>query len=61
MISEAEKRIRREAIEYAKATLELDGVVLSKELWKIAENYADGILDKEEFDKEFIDAINKGL
>lgn len=57
MISEAEKEARREAVRYAKSSLELEGITLSKGLLDIADKYIQGDLTREEFTKQYIEAV----
>ncbi|WP_005568607.1 antitoxin VbhA family protein [Aggregatibacter actinomycetemcomitans] len=61
MISEAEKEVRREAVEYAKSSVGLEGVTLSKGLLEIADKYIQGLLTREEFTKEYITAVRAGV
>ncbi|TDF43363.1 antitoxin VbhA family protein [Histophilus somni] len=61
MISETEKEARREAVEYAKASVGLEGVILSKGLLDIADKYIQGLLTREEFTKEYITAVRTGV
>ncbi|MFU2124187.1 antitoxin VbhA family protein [Gallibacterium anatis] len=61
MISETEKKSRREAVEYAKASVELEGIFLEPELLDIADKYIQGILTREEFTQEYIRAVRAGL
>ncbi|WP_233141902.1 antitoxin VbhA family protein [Aggregatibacter actinomycetemcomitans] len=61
MISEAEKEVRREAVEYAKSSVGLEGVNLSKGLLEIADKYIQGLLTREEFTKEYITAVRAGV
>ncbi|MFU2079278.1 antitoxin VbhA family protein [Avibacterium endocarditidis] len=61
MISETEKAKRREAVEYAKASIGLEGITLSKELLSIADKYIQGLLTREEFTKEYITAVRAGV
>ncbi|HHR6497708.1 antitoxin VbhA family protein [Avibacterium avium] len=60
MISETEKKSRREAVEYAKASVELEGIFLEPELLDIADKYIQGILTREEFTQEYIRAVRAG-
>lgn len=46
MISETEKEFRREAVEYAKASVALEGISLEPELLDIADKYIQGILTR---------------
>lgn len=61
MISESEKEMRREAVEYAKASVELEGITLSNGLLEIADKYIQGLLTREEFTKEYIIAVRSGV
>ena len=61
MISEAEQNKRREAVEYAKASVGLEGITLSQNLLDIADKYIQGLLTREEFTKEYITAVEAGL
>ena len=61
MISEAEKEARREAVQYAKSSLELEGIILSKGLLDIADKYIQGELTREEFTKQYIEAVKTGI
>lgn len=61
MISEFEKENRREAVEYAKASVGLEGITLSKGLLEIADKYIQGLLTKEEFTREYITAVRSGV
>ena len=61
MISEEEKESRREAVEYAKASVGLEGIYLSDALLAIAEEYVNGELSLEEFGKKFDWALQQGL
>ncbi|MCW9714634.1 antitoxin VbhA family protein [Avibacterium sp. 21-594] len=61
MISETEKAKRREAVEYAKASVGLEGIILSKELLAIADKYIQGLLTREEFTEEYITAVRAGV
>ncbi|MDO4729466.1 MAG: antitoxin VbhA family protein [Bacteroidota bacterium] len=61
MISESEKEMRREAVEYAKASVGLEGVTLSDGLLEIADKYIQGLLTREEFTKEYIIAVRAGV
>ena len=61
MISEVEKESRREAVQYAKSSLELEGIILSKGLLDIADKYIQGELTREEFTKQYIEAVKAGL
>lgn len=60
MISETEKEFRREAVEYAKASVALEGISLEPELLDIADKYIQGILTREEFTQEYIRAVREG-
>ncbi|MDG6896390.1 antitoxin VbhA family protein [Volucribacter amazonae] len=61
MISETEKAKRREAVEYAKASVSLEGITLSDSLLKIADKFVNGDLTLEEFGEEYELALQKGL
>lgn len=61
MITESEKEARREAVQYAKSSLELEGITLSKGLLDIAEQYIQGTLTREEFTKQYIEAVKAGM
>ena len=61
MITETEKEARREAVEYAKSSVGLEGITLSKGLLDIADKYIQGILTREEFTKEYIEAVKAGV
>lgn len=61
MITEEEKAKRRKAVEYAKASVELEGIHLSNELLEIANKFADGYLTIEEFGEQYELALQKGL
>ncbi len=61
MITEVEKESRREAVEYAKASVGLEGIVLSDELLKIADKFINGYLTLEEFGDEYDLALQQGL
>ncbi|TCK01613.1 hypothetical protein EV694_0230 [Volucribacter psittacicida] len=61
MISEAEKKVRKEAVEYAKASVELEGITLSKGLLDISDKYVQGLLTREEFTREYIMAVKAGI
>ncbi|MCW9710142.1 antitoxin VbhA family protein [Avibacterium sp. 21-586] len=61
MISETEKAKRREAVEYAKASVGLEGIILSDSLLKIADKFINGDLTIEEFGEEYELALQKGL
>lgn len=57
MITEAEKQARLEAVEYAKASVGLEGVILSETLLDMADKYIQGILTREEFTQKYIITI----
>lgn len=61
MISVAEQNKRREAVEYAKASVELEGISLSKGLLDLADQYIKGLLSREEFTQEYIKAVRAGI
>lgn len=61
MISEDEKNARREAVEYARSSVGLEGVTLSKGLLDIADKYVQGLLTREEFTEEYITAVRAGV
>lgn len=61
MITEEEKTKRREAVEYAKASVGLEGITLSQGLLDIADKYVQGLLTREEFTKEYIHAVKAGI
>lgn len=61
MITEIEKQQRREAVEYAKTSVGLEGVLLSKGLLDIADKYIQGLLTREEFTNEYISAVKAGI
>lgn len=61
MISEVEKEARREAVQYAKSSLELEGIILSKGLLDIADQYIQGDLTREEFTEKYIEAVKAGV
>ncbi|AWX14965.1 hypothetical protein CEP48_01720 [Mergibacter septicus] len=61
MISETEKEARREAVEYAKSSVGLEGITLSQELLDIADKYVEGLLTREEFTREYITAVKAGV
>lgn len=61
MITEIEKATRREAVEYAKASVGLEGITLSKGLLEIADKYIQGNLTREEFTEEYITAVKAGI
>lgn len=61
MVSEDEKIFRREAVEYARASVAFEGITLSDELLKIVDKYINGYLTLEEFGKEYDLALSKGL
>ncbi len=56
-ISEEEKESRREAVEYAKASVGLEGIYLSDALLAITEEYIEGLLTREEFTQKYIEAV----
>ena len=57
MITENEKKRRRDAVEYAKTSVGLEGITLSEEVLEIANKYIQGLLTREEFTKEYIAAV----
>ncbi|OBW96324.1 hypothetical protein QV08_06295 [Gallibacterium salpingitidis] len=61
MISKKEKNKRHEAVEYAKASGRLEGIILSEDLLVIMDKYANGLLSQEEFTKEYTTAVKAGL
>lgn len=61
MISEEEMKERREAVEYAKASVGLEGITLSQGLLDIADEYIQGLLTREEFTREYIKAVKAGV
>ena len=61
MISEEEMNKRREAVEYAKASVGLEGIVLSQGLLDISDEYIQGLLTREEFTREYIKAVKAGI
>ncbi|MFZ7317902.1 antitoxin VbhA family protein, partial [Avibacterium avium] len=61
MITESEKEFRREAVENAKASVGLEGIILSDSLLKIADKFINGDLTIEEFGEEYELALQKGL
>ena len=60
MITENEKKRRRDAVEYAKTSVGLEGITLSEEVLEIANKYIQGLLTREEFTKEYIAAVRAG-
>lgn len=61
MISEEEMKERREAVEYAKASVGLEGITLSQGLLEIADEYVKGNLTLEEFGRKYELALRQGL
>ena len=61
MITEEEKTKRHEAVEYAKASVGLEGITLSKGLLDITNKYVQGLLSREEFTREYIIAVKAGV
>ena len=61
MVTEEEKAKRREAVEYAKTSVGLEGITLSEGLLEIADKYIQGLLTREEFTKEYIAAVKAGV
>ncbi|MFZ7173415.1 antitoxin VbhA family protein [[Pasteurella] aerogenes] len=57
MISETEKEARREAVEYAKVSVGLEGITFLD----IADKYIQGLLTREEFTKAYIAAVRAGV
>ncbi|MDY4281404.1 MAG: antitoxin VbhA family protein [[Pasteurella] mairii] len=57
MISETEKEARREAVEYAKVSVDLEGITFLD----IADKYIQGLLTREEFTKAYIAAVRAGV
>lgn len=48
-------------VEYAKASVGLEGITLSDGLLEIADKYIQGLLTREEFTKEYIIAVRAGV
>lgn len=61
MITNAEKELRREAAEYAKASVGLEGITLSSALLDIVDEFINGYLSVEEFGAKYDLALEQGL
>nr|WP_314739432.1 antitoxin VbhA family protein [uncultured Haemophilus sp.] len=59
MISIEEQTQRREAIEYAKGSVGLEGIYLSDELLGLTEEYIKGDLTDEQFSNMFLKIVDK--
>lgn len=59
MISIEEQAQRREAIEYAKGSVGLEGIYLSDELLGLTEEYIKGDLTDEQFSNMFLKIVDK--
>ncbi|QIW16350.1 hypothetical protein A4G20_08380 [Pasteurellaceae bacterium RH1A] len=57
MISLQEQNQRREAVEYAKGSVELEGIYLSDELLDLTEEYISGQLTEEQFSDLFLKTV----
>ncbi|MDY4594934.1 MAG: antitoxin VbhA family protein [[Pasteurella] aerogenes] len=57
MISETEKEVRREAVEYAKVSVGLECITFLD----IADKYIQGLLTREEFTKAYIAVVRAGV
>ena len=61
MISEEEKAKRRKAVETAKISVGLEGIIIPDELMKIAEDFIEGKYTREEFGDKYAQAVKKGV
>lgn len=59
MITEEEKTKRRKAVEYAKASVGLEGIYLSDELLAISDEYIQGKLTSEEYSSKLLKVIDR--
>lgn len=60
MITQEEQQKRRKAIESAKASVELERIIIPSELMKIAEDFIEGKYTREEFTQVYIDTVKNG-
>ncbi|MFC0308787.1 antitoxin VbhA family protein [Gallibacterium trehalosifermentans] len=58
MITEQEKIKRRNEVEYAKASVGLEGIYLSDQLLAISEEYIQGKLTSQEYTNKLLKTIN---
>ncbi|MFC0323387.1 antitoxin VbhA family protein [Gallibacterium melopsittaci] len=58
MITEQEKIKRRNEVEYAKASVELEGIYLSDQLLAISEEYIQGKLTSQEYTNKLLKTID---
>jgi len=58
MITEEEKLKRRKEVEYAKASVGLEGIYLSDELLAISDEYIQGKLTSDEYSSKLLKAID---